>query len=956
MHDVNPERVRSALQFLDPNNRDVWVKMAFAIKSEMGDEGFDIWADWGSAHTRPAGEVKSTWKSAKSSGKIGLGSLIYDAKQAGWKDDTKYEKPSPEVIAQREAKAAARRAQEEAEEAQQQEAAANLSLSLWNESEACTTHDYLTRKGVQSHGLRYGPFEFERTDPESGEVTTKRMKALLVPLYDRQKKLWSLQAISQKAGGPKLLLAGSKKSGNFFPFGKPLEVNGRRVFILGEGYATCASIYEDTGHMVLMCVDASNLVNVATSIRERDANAIIIIAGDNDIWNRKADGTPHNPGRVAAEKAAKAVDGIVALPPFTEADATGADGKGNPTGPKDFNDLYALRGPYSVQEVIEAAIYSTPTTPTPPTPTPPAPPEVPEASAEESEAYAPADDDEPAYEPERALPIDPLGDDADAIDSTGYFNVLGYDRGTFFVFIHEQSQISHFRPGELTDNNLLMMAPLDFWELYFPGSGKDGGFNRKKVLDWFFRLAARRGIFDSARVRGRGAWDDEGRVVYHQGSALYIDGVRTDVTKANSRYVYELAKSEAVPGKSALTDAEGLVLLNTAKLFRWSRPGAAALLAGWTFLAPVCGAMKWRPHIWLTGGAGSGKSTILNSYVSICLGDAKVFANGNSSESGIRQKLKADALPVLFDESEQNDEAEKRRMAPILALIRQASTESVAQTYKGTISGESMNFHIRSMFCLASIQVGIENKADQDRLTKLSLLKPADDDQDSTTWAKIKEALYLLGRDRSMPGRLLRRAIDMLPVIQQNVTVFVDVAARHFGTQRMGDQYGTMLAGAWSLTNSKVATEADAQAMIDAYSWDEFIDGVEVDDSDKALQAILEAKLSYKGDHISIGSVILVASGRSVGGLTLEPDVAARILQETGMKIMDKSLVFRNNSTALKALVSGTRFETDLKGQLLRIKGASVTKKSVRFGAGGNVQRGVAVPLAPILGEDEPPI
>ena len=38
----HPERVRSALQFIDPHNRDAWVKMAFAIKSEFGDDGLPV--------------------------------------------------------------------------------------------------------------------------------------------------------------------------------------------------------------------------------------------------------------------------------------------------------------------------------------------------------------------------------------------------------------------------------------------------------------------------------------------------------------------------------------------------------------------------------------------------------------------------------------------------------------------------------------------------------------------------------------------------------------------------------------------------------------------------------------------------------------------------------------------------------------------------------------------------
>ena len=352
----HPERVRSALQFIDPHNRDAWVKMAFAIKSEFGDDGFDLWDDWGSAHPRPASEVKATWKSAKPGGRIGLGTLFYDAKAAGWKDDSKYEKPSAQVIEQRKAAAAARAAQYEAEEAAEQAKAAALAKRLWDEAEPCTTHPYLERKGVKSHGLKYGPFEVERTDPDSGEVFTQRMQALLVPMYDRQRELWSLQAISAKPGGKKLLLKGSRKAGNFFPIGKPLEHEGRKVFILAEGYATSASLHESTGHMTLMCVDASGLLTIAKQVRERDPNAIILLAADNDIWKRKADGTPYNPGLEAATKAATEVGGIVCAPPFCEADAWGNDEKGNPTGPKDWNDWHGINGAGSVAELIDAAL------------------------------------------------------------------------------------------------------------------------------------------------------------------------------------------------------------------------------------------------------------------------------------------------------------------------------------------------------------------------------------------------------------------------------------------------------------------------------------------------------------------------------------------------------------------------------------------------------------------------
>lgn len=916
MHDA--ERAKSALSHLDPGcDRDTWVKYGMALKHEFGEAGFEIWDEWSSGSDKySASAARSTWKSIKANGKRTIAALFFDAKQAGWKDDGKRRRPTKAELEKRRAEAAERARRAEEEDRARHEAAARRAQALWDAAVPCAEHPYLARKGVASYGLRVG--RWKKLDEETGEWITVTENGLLIPILDRQRKLWSLQCIPPEANKKKLYLKDSLKSGNFFPIGKPKAgEDGRLVFLLGEGYATCASAHAATGYMTLVCFDVSNLAAVTRSLRERMPEAVIVMLADNDTH---ADG---NPGLTKATAVAREVGACVAVPP-----------------PGDMNDLQVAEGLEAVAGVIEAGILAGPLAPEA---------EPVEESPQESEPQQP----EPAPAPAPAIPPDNSSDHLEDCDPSAHFTVLGYDRGDFYVFIHEQRQISVFRPGDLTESNLLMMAPLEWWEMYFPSSGKDGGMNRRAVLNWFFRLAHKRGIYDASRIRGRGAWIDDGRVVYHQGSRLYVDGVATDVTAIRSKHVYELAKSQCEPADVPLSDEDGRRLLSVAKMFRWSKPGAAALLAGWVFLAPVCGAIRWRPHIWLTGGAGSGKSTILNEFVSPLLGEAKVFAQGNSTEAGLRQKLKADALPVLFDESEQNDEGEKRRMAPILALIRQSSTESVAQTYKGTVSGDSLNFHVRSMFCLASIQAGLEHKADQDRLTKLALQKAQDDASAHLTWQGIKEALYQLRRDDGLPGRLLRRAIDMVPVIQKTITVFVDVTAKKFGTQRMGDQYGTLLAGAWSLTRSTVPTPDEAAAMIDAYDWSEFTEGGEIDDPEKALHTLLEAKITHKGEVMSVGSVVTVASGMPVDGLTLDNKLAMRLLREHGMTIAEGCLVFQNNSEALRKLVAGTKFETDLRSQLLRINGAR-RFGSTRF-APGVVQRGVGIPLTMVT-DDEPPI
>jgi hypothetical protein len=167
--------------------------------------------------------------------------------------------------------------------------------------------------------------------------------------------------------------------------------------------------------------------------------------------------------------------------------------------------------------------------------------------------------------------------------------------------------------------------------------------------------------------------------------------------------VYATAPNYGEMIMDVITDSD--LIYEVASSFGWSKPSSAILLTGWVALAPICGALHWRPNIWITGGAGSGKSTVLNDFVNYLMNGYAIYAQGNSTEAGIRQTLKWDALPVLFDESEQNNEREAMRVQQIIALIRQSSTESAARTLKGTQGGAAMDFMIRSMFCLSSIQV-----------------------------------------------------------------------------------------------------------------------------------------------------------------------------------------------------------------------------------------------------------
>jgi putative DNA primase/helicase len=195
------------------------------------------------------------------------------------------------------------------------EHAAAKADEIWGESTPCTEHPYLTRKQVKPYGVR---------------VYHGR---LVVPLRDAEGKIHSLEFIDD--AGAKMFLAGARKAGCWCMLGEPAE-----VICIAEGYATAASVHEAIGHAVAVAFDCGNLLPVARALREKCPTAKIVVCADDDI------ATKGNPGLTAAEKAAKEVGGVVAVPEFLK----------RPDGASDFNDMRVSEGVASVMDCINAVL------------------------------------------------------------------------------------------------------------------------------------------------------------------------------------------------------------------------------------------------------------------------------------------------------------------------------------------------------------------------------------------------------------------------------------------------------------------------------------------------------------------------------------------------------------------------------------------------------------------------
>ncbi|WP_186131974.1 DUF927 domain-containing protein [Burkholderia gladioli] len=324
------ERARVALGYIVPDDRDTWRQIGMALKAEFGDEGFTLWNEWSQgAQNYNAKDARDVWKSFKG-GKITINTLFHTAKQGGF--DPRAHRAKPVDPAERErqkADRAAREAAELAELTEKQQAASVLADSIWSAAEpAPADHPYLARKRIPVDALRV-----YRGGLCIGTAACDG--ALVIPARDAAGKLWTLEFIL--TDGQKRYLPNGRKAGCFSLIGGPVS----STLLIGEGYATCATLAAATGYPAAVAFDAGNLHAVALALRVQYPDARIVVCADDDYT------TKGNPGVTKARAAADAVAGIVAVPDF---------GSNRPAAGTDFNDLAAHVGPEAVAAAVRSAL------------------------------------------------------------------------------------------------------------------------------------------------------------------------------------------------------------------------------------------------------------------------------------------------------------------------------------------------------------------------------------------------------------------------------------------------------------------------------------------------------------------------------------------------------------------------------------------------------------------------
>lgn len=530
------------------------------------------------------------------------------------------------------------------------------------------------------------------------------------------------------------------------------------------------------------------------------------------------------------------------------------------------------------------------------------------------------------------------------------FTALGFLENRYFYYSFLLQKIVSLSPVEHRKENLFALAPYNYWVGIY-GDKKESW---TLATDAMIQTCAAEGLFNPQNVIGRGIWIIDGKAVTHYGDEVLIDGQRYVPKKipreVAGKKVFEAGEPLQLGKPDASADFTQIESILSELSFQ--TPDAALLISGWVVCGMAAGALHWRPHLWVTGKAGSGKSAVINT-VKRLLGNCGEHYTGETTEAGIRQDLKHDCRPVTYDEAEPKTHQAQMALQKVLNLFRQASSDETAKIAKGTVSGKGINFRIRSCIMMGSCNALLTEEPDKTRFFVAEMAKPMEKKK-YLKWEFKMHNVFNKGFQAALHTRISENIITLAA----NAKTFASVLAERFQNNRAGDQYGVLMAGAYLLTSTDLITAAIASDWIKDIKFppDEIITDDQSDEVE-LWHYMLERMILFKkqsGDKIlnmdrPLAEMIDAAAMNHTPQNYTYMD-ADKALSDKGMKVVKEEgiqyLAVSTNHSGIADLINRSRFAgLDWSPILRRIKGAKAGTKVYRIGLG---KKPCSVTLLPI--------
>lgn len=541
------------------------------------------------------------------------------------------------------------------------------------------------------------------------------------------------------------------------------------------------------------------------------------------------------------------------------------------------------------------------------------------------------------------------------------FLALGHNDGRHYFFSQLLLQVRDYSAQQLTTlGGLYDLADLDWWIGAFPPlPGSRGTFDHQRAGSWLVQLSSRAGVYDPARIRGVGVWMDAGRVVAHLGNRLWVDGKERALLGFRSEWLYvQRAPLKLDTTAPEATPEEGRLLIDLCAGISWVHPERdALLLAGWLAIAPVCGALRWRPHVWLNSDAGEGKTWIGEHIIQPVLGPLALPVAATTTAPGIKRDVGGDARTLVFDEAEGDTQDGQTRLQAVIQLMRQSSSDSSGAIVQAQGAGpEVLRFRPKFIGVLSSVHVSLTTSADSSRFLPMPMRESSAEEFEELK--RRAAACLTLG----FSDRLFLRMLRLVPVLRANIDVMQMAIAAH-ANKRAGDTLGTVLAGLFMLTSEERLTPAAAEAWVKANTWlqEAAVEQVPLKEWQLMLAYLGQQRLRINTanglQEFALSEIVCLLAQRESAPTRVLEDLR-RAFGQAGLQVvvprhqekLELCVLVSNTSAQVQLWLQGKPWAAGWRALLKRA--GAVPVDNHRFPGLGGSHRALAIPLSMFLGAE----
>lgn len=425
-----------------------------------------------------------------------------------------------------------------------------------------------------------------------------------------------------------------------------------------------------------------------------------------------------------------------------------------------------------------------------------------------------------------------------------HFNVLGHSGDSIAFYPWGAKYVVKCKAASLSKGFLMTLQDRSDWGEMYQRDG--GGCAWEAAINDILRRADDMPFYDNTRVRKVGAWLDGKELIINTGEYLIINGERVELFERNKKHIYERGNFLPYATEKPLEVSESNKLVEMLSLIPWASPAHKYFLAGWLLLAPFGGALNWRPNVWMQGKRGTGKTWILEHItrplITMLYG---VRGQGTSSPAGVRQNLENSTKPVELDEMESNNKHDNENIEQVLKIFREGSSggEFGSATLHGTSDGDGKQWIVRSMVLFASIGSSLKNSADKSRFTLIKIdQNNLSKEERKTNFEKLQDLVSII--TPLFAKAFNSRVLSLFDELRKCIDVMINQCIELLDNRRDADQIGTLLAGAWMVSNDTAATAAEAYKFLDDLDINTFqTEANDKGDEELVLDEILSSRI-----------------------------------------------------------------------------------------------------------------